>query len=311
MRTPPPLPKYAGGDATQDRITDTTTRSPPVLNDGRRRLLALVRLQEEDRRPGGPEARMPATLAHSELLLPSAAASDLGWWSPPVDVREHPARYTIVADLPGVEPTTLEVTAHGNVLTITGARRDRIHTGGVPVRLERPTGKLRRSLQLPNGCDGTKIRTRLRNGVLEIEVSKPPTNRPSGHEHEGGDQADRAHRPMAQRSSSTSDSDTALAPGSHGDARRDQTLPARRASLRFAGNCMTDLLLTLMVRRGSMLDGEQRRQPDTRMSCRSETAITHYSCSAGKGQPPWRHRARARRERLWPKSGPQLPELRT
>ena len=130
---------------------------------------------------------MPATLAHSELLLPFAAASDLGGWSPPVDVREHPARYTVVADLPGVEPAMLEVTAEGDVLTIRAARRDRLHAGGVPVRLERPTGKIRRSLQLPGGCDGNKIRTRLRDGVLEIDVPKRPTNRPSGHEHEGGD----------------------------------------------------------------------------------------------------------------------------
>jgi HSP20 family protein len=137
------------------------------LNDGRRRLLELLRLQEE--------ARMPATLAYGELLLPFAAASDLGGWSAPVDVREHPARYTVVADLPGVEPGTLEVTAHGDVLTITGARRDRLHAGGVPVRLERPTGKLRRSLQLPGGCDGNRIRTRLRDGVLEIDVPKRPT----------------------------------------------------------------------------------------------------------------------------------------
>jgi HSP20 family protein len=59
----------------------------------------------------------------------------------PVDVREHPAEYTVVADLPGVEPTTVEVNVDGDVLTITGARRDRLGTGGVPVRLERPTGK--------------------------------------------------------------------------------------------------------------------------------------------------------------------------
>jgi HSP20 family protein len=166
----PLLPKYVRRRRPQDR-----------------RLLELVRLQEE--------ARMPATLAYSELLLPFAAASDLGGWSAPVDVREHPARYTVVADLPGVEPSTLEVSAHGDVLTITGTRRDRVHAGGVPVRLERPTGKLRRSLQLPGGCDGNKIRTRLREGVLEIDVPKCSTNRPGGHEHEGGDHANRAHDP--------------------------------------------------------------------------------------------------------------------
>jgi len=55
-----------------------------------------------------------------------------------------------VTDLPGVEPTTVEVTADGDVLTITGARRDRLRAGGNSVRFERPTGKLRRSLRLPH-----------------------------------------------------------------------------------------------------------------------------------------------------------------
>jgi HSP20 family molecular chaperone IbpA len=91
---------------------------------------------------------MPATLALAEPLLPFAAINDDGAWSPPVDVREHPSEYTVVADLPGVEPSTVEVTTTGDLLTIAGVRRDRLRAGGVPVRLERPTGKLRRSLQL-------------------------------------------------------------------------------------------------------------------------------------------------------------------
>jgi HSP20 family protein len=93
------------------------------------------------------EARMPAKLALGEPLLPFAAVNGDGAWSPPIDVREHPAEYTVVADLPGVEPTTIEVTAGGDMLTITGARRDRLRAGTVPVRLERPTRKLRRSLR--------------------------------------------------------------------------------------------------------------------------------------------------------------------
>jgi hypothetical protein len=42
---------------------------------------------------------MPAELALAESLLPFAAVNGDGAWSPPVDVREHPAQYTVVADV--------------------------------------------------------------------------------------------------------------------------------------------------------------------------------------------------------------------
>jgi HSP20 family protein len=130
---------------------------------------------------------MPAELVLAEPLLPFAAVNGDGAWSPPIDVCDHSAQYTVVADLPGVEPTTLQVTADGDVLTITGARRDRLRAGGLPVRLERPTGKLRRSLRLPGDCDRTKIRTRFRDGVLEIAVPRLLGSRPGVGN--GGDQA--------------------------------------------------------------------------------------------------------------------------
>jgi len=69
--------------------------------------------------------------------LPVAAVTCNGAWLPAVDVRELPDEYIVLADL------------------IAGARRDRLHTGGVPFRLERPTGRLLRSLRLPDGCDAT------------------------------------------------------------------------------------------------------------------------------------------------------------
>jgi HSP20 family protein len=122
---------------------------------------------------------MPAELALAESLLPFAAVNGDGAWSPAVDVREHSAQYTVIADLPGVEPTSIEVAADGDLLTITGDRRDRLGAEGVPVRLERPTGKLRRSLRLPGDYDGTKIRTRFRDGVLEIAVPKGLSSRPA------------------------------------------------------------------------------------------------------------------------------------
>jgi HSP20 family protein len=108
-----------------------------------------------------------------EPLLPLTAVvgSSVGW-SPPVDVRELPDEYIILADLPGVEPGAVEVTSQEETLRIEAVRRDRLRTGGVPIRLERSTGKLCRTLRLPASCDSSKISTQIRDGVLEVHVAK-------------------------------------------------------------------------------------------------------------------------------------------
>lgn len=115
---------------------------------------------------------MPVQQAeHEPLLLPPDVASD-GAWSPQIDVRELPDEYLVLADLPGVEPSAVAVTTNGDTVTIIGSRHDRLHAGSVPFRLERPTGKLRRSVLLPGPHDRTQICTKIRDGVLEIRVPK-------------------------------------------------------------------------------------------------------------------------------------------
>ena len=66
----------------------------------------------------------------------------------------------------------VDVTSDGTTLTIAGARHDRLRAGGVPLRLERPTGKLLRTLRLPDGCDGTKLSAQIRDGVLAVYIPK-------------------------------------------------------------------------------------------------------------------------------------------
>ena len=55
-------------------------------------------------------------------------------------------------------------------MTIEGIRRDRLHAGGVPYWLERPTGKLRRSLLLPGPYDRTKIRTNIEGAPADVRL---------------------------------------------------------------------------------------------------------------------------------------------
>jgi HSP20 family protein len=107
-----------------------------------------------------------------EPLLPLAAIAGSAGWSPPVDVRELADAYIVLADLPGVDAGSVEVTSDGDTLKIAAARRDRLRAGGVPIRLERSAGKLCRTLRLPASCDGSKIGTQIRDGVLEVHVAK-------------------------------------------------------------------------------------------------------------------------------------------
>jgi HSP20 family molecular chaperone IbpA len=122
-------------------------------------------------------SQMAAKQIGYEPLLPLAAIAGNMPGSPPVDIRELPDEYIILADLPGVEPAAVEVTSRGDTLGITAFRRDRLNTSGVPVRLERPAGKLHRTLRLPASCDGSKITTQIRDGVLETRVPKPLDSR--------------------------------------------------------------------------------------------------------------------------------------
>lgn len=122
---------------------------------------------------------MPATAAVDEPLMTLSAVGRDGSWAPAADVRELPDEYIVLADLPGLRRGDVDVTWDENTLTIAGARRDRLHTGGVPFRLERPTGKLLRSLRLPDGCDCAKLRAQILEGVLEVRIPKVAHTVPS------------------------------------------------------------------------------------------------------------------------------------
>lgn len=124
--------------------------------------------------PAPPEEVTPLLVQQAvyEPLLPLPDVASDGAWSPQIDIRELPNEYIVLADLPGVEPEAVHVSTEKDRMTIEGARRDRLYVGGVPYRLERPTGKLRRTVRLPGPSEVTKIRTKIRDGVLEVRVPK-------------------------------------------------------------------------------------------------------------------------------------------
>ena len=109
----------------------------------------------------------------------AAAGNPLATWTPSVDVHEEPERFTVHADLPGVLPADIQITADKGVLTIRGARRleKREHQKGFE-RLERIEGDFLRRFSLPENARAEEIKARHSNGVLEVVIPKQPVAEP-------------------------------------------------------------------------------------------------------------------------------------
>ena len=106
-------------------------------------------------------------------------ASEASAWTPAVDVQEEPERFTVHADLPGVEAKDIHVTADKGVLTIKGERRaeKKSSTDGFE-RVERASGTFLRRFTLPESVDAEAIKATHVNGVLELSIPKRPQEQP-------------------------------------------------------------------------------------------------------------------------------------
>jgi HSP20 family protein len=100
-------------------------------------------------------------------------------WLPVVDVHEESERFVVRADLPGVEPKDVEITADKGVLTIRGQRHaeKRDNVKGYE-RVERVSGAFLRRFTLPEGADTSAIKAKQTNGVLEVSIPKQPQVQP-------------------------------------------------------------------------------------------------------------------------------------
>jgi len=104
---------------------------------------------------------------------PSTTAAETGAWLPASDIYEEAAQFTIHIDLPGVDPTGVEITSEQGVLTVSGKRNlQRQDNPEGYRRVERLSGEFQRRFSLPETADAQSIRARAVNGVLEIVIPK-------------------------------------------------------------------------------------------------------------------------------------------
>ncbi|MFI4894857.1 MAG: Hsp20/alpha crystallin family protein [Steroidobacterales bacterium] len=110
---------------------------------------------------------------------PAATGESSVAWIPTVDIHEEPDKFVVRADLPGVEPKDISITAENRVLTLRGERRfERSATQKGFERLERVEGSFLRRFTLPNNVQDDQIKARHVNGVLEVIIPKVPAPEP-------------------------------------------------------------------------------------------------------------------------------------
>ena len=96
-------------------------------------------------------------------------------WVPAVDIIEEKDRFLLRADVPGVDPSDIEVSMDAGVLSIAGQRlqESRSEDAGLQ-RMERVSGRFFRRFSLPDTADAENIKAQCRNGILEMSIPKQP-----------------------------------------------------------------------------------------------------------------------------------------
>ncbi len=94
-------------------------------------------------------------------------------WAPAVDIKEDEKSFTMLADIPGVDPKDIEVTMDNNVLTVKGERQSEKKTEEENYkRVERQYGAFYRRFTLPDTADAENIEAHSEHGVLKVTIPK-------------------------------------------------------------------------------------------------------------------------------------------
>ncbi len=96
----------------------------------------------------------------------------------PVDLYREGDRYILNADLPGIDPGSVDVDVDGQLLTIRAQRTAASAEGAKWLAQERPSGSYLRQFSLGDGVDPEHISAHYDNGVLSVilpvsEKAKP------------------------------------------------------------------------------------------------------------------------------------------
>jgi HSP20 family protein len=89
----------------------------------------------------------------------------------PMDAYRHGDQFIVQFDLPGVDPSSIDLTVEKNVLNVTATRQRTFAEGDEVLITERPQGEFRRQLFLGEQLDTDNIGAEYEDGVLTLTLS--------------------------------------------------------------------------------------------------------------------------------------------
>ncbi len=104
-------------------------------------------------------------------------------WTPRIDVAELDDSFVVRAELPGIDPDSIDVLIEDDMLTISGSRSfDEVaesETASVKYqRREIFEGKFARKIRLADDVDTEAVSAKSTDGILEVTVPKLPAEQP-------------------------------------------------------------------------------------------------------------------------------------
>jgi HSP20 family protein len=105
----------------------------------------------------------------------SDSSSATAAWVPPVDIHEYSNRFELYVDLPGVDPSKVDLTLEDGILTLSGQRSEEKDAKGEEIqyqRAERAHGHFHRRFVLPDTADSQGVNASGKNGVLTVTIAK-------------------------------------------------------------------------------------------------------------------------------------------
>ncbi|MGV0838208.1 Hsp20/alpha crystallin family protein [Mycolicibacterium thermoresistibile] len=108
--------------------------------------------------------------AWARSMLSTPAGSERAPRFMPMDLCKIDDHYVLTADLPGVDPGSVDVNVDNGTLTISAHRSARSDESAQWLANERFFGSFRRQLSLGDGVDTSAISATYENGVLTVTI---------------------------------------------------------------------------------------------------------------------------------------------
>lgn len=98
-------------------------------------------------------------------------------YSPLVDILETQEKYMLIADIPGANAENVDIAYERGTLTLSARVQNRQPQNARFVFREFGVGDFRRTFQIGEGIDASRIEAEVANGVLTLHLPKTETAR--------------------------------------------------------------------------------------------------------------------------------------